>query len=166
MKYATRLVAVYVASLFVFCSVSLSAQQWSAEEQALLKTMKKGWLLWSEGVEKKDLSIWVDGFEPVDDFRGWWTSEGGLWGLDDLDVFQDIYFKTVKAVALENISPVSIRIYGDTAITYSYMTIHNQDHDGNWTRYEEKRFETFIKRNGKWRWAGCMATENEIGVLK
>ena len=156
-----------ITILFVWSlSSNLSAQEWSAEEQEVLKVVKKGWVLWSESVKKKDLSIWLDGYAPVDDFRGWWSTEGGLWGLDDLDVFSDIYFKTVKAVALENISPVSIRIYGDTAIVYYYVTIHNQDHDGQWNRYEEKRFETYIKRSGKWRWAGCMATESEVGELK
>ena len=85
--------------LLVLCIISpftAFAQDWTADEQEVLAQIKKGWSSWEKAVQAKDLNIWIDTFQPADDFTGWWTSDGGLWTLNKEKRTFDNWVKNVN----------------------------------------------------------------------
>lgn len=152
-----------VCILGIILSSNLLAQNWNEEQQQILERVKTGWTLWQEAVLKKDYSIWLNGFEPCDDWQGWWITDGGLWNTEAEKRTFDNQVKRLKDFYWEIVQPLSIQVYDDMALIYFYVTFNEQDQDGKWVRLINKRLEVYRKLNGKWRWLGCMAAGKEIG---
>lgn len=146
-------------------SSNVFAQNWNAEQKEILERVKTGWTLWQKALLNKDLSIWLDGFEPSEDFQGWWVSDGALWNLDaDKRTFDD-YVRRIKGFYWETIHPLSIRVFDDVALIYFYVTFNEQDQNGTWSRVENKRLEIYRKQGGKWRWTDGMVAGKQIGLF-
>ncbi|MFC2141849.1 hypothetical protein ACFLR7_02830 [Acidobacteriota bacterium] len=152
-----------VCVLGVALASSAMAQDWSPEQQQILERVKTGWTLWQEALLKKDYNIWLEGFEPSEDWQGWWITNGGLWNIEAEKRTFDNYVKQIKDFYWETVQPLSIQIYDEMALIYFYVTFNEQDKSGEWTRIENKRLEVYRKQDGKWRWTGCMAAGREIG---
>jgi hypothetical protein len=164
-RFSVKRTLSFACAFGIALSSSAMAQNWSPEQQQILERVETGWTLWQEAVLKKDRRIWLDGFEPSEDFQGWWISDGALWDMDaDKRTFDD-FVKGIKGLFWENVQPLSIRVYDDMALIYFYVTYNLQDQSGKWTRYQEKRLEIYRKQDGKWRWTGCMAAGQEIGFF-
>ena len=149
---------------FLIC-LPLTAQNWTAEEQEILDQIKKDWTYWEEAVKAKDLNIWLDNVQHTDDFSGWWTSEGGLWTLENDKRFFDEWVKSVKNYYWEGIYPLSIKVYDNFALIYFYATYNLEDNNGKTTRYEDKRLVVYRKVDGIWRATGTMVSGKEIGFF-
>lgn len=155
----------FLLVLSLFLPLCTLAQQWTADEQAVLVQIKKGWSSWEKAVQAKDLNIWLETFQPADDFTGWWTSDGGLWTLEKDKRTFDKWVKNVTSFYWEGVQPLSIKVYGDIALAYFYSTYNMEDKTGNTTRMEDKRLEVYRKVNGIWRWTDAMVSAKEIGAF-
>ena len=151
-------------AVLVFCIISLplTAQNWTAEEQEVLDKIKEDWEYFEKAVKAKDLNIWIDNVQPADDWQGWWTSEGGLWTMENDKRMFDEWVKNIKNWYWEAVYPLSIKVYDNVALAFFYATYTVEDNTGI-TRYEDKRFEVFRKIDGKWRLSGLMVSGNEVG---
>ena len=156
----------FLSVVLILCflfSFPLIAQNWTADQQEVLDQIKKGWSSWEEAVNAKDLNIWLDKFQPADDFTGWWTSDGGLWTLEKDKRTFDSWVKDVNNFYWEGVQPLSIKVYGDVALAYFYSTYNMEDKTGKTTRMEDKRLEVYRKVDGIWRWSDAMVSGKEIG---
>jgi ketosteroid isomerase-like protein len=154
--------------LLVLCIIfpfTAFAQNWTADQQEVLDQIKKGWSSWEEAVNAKDLNIWLDKFQPAEDFTGWWTSDGGLWTLEKEKRTFDNWVKNVKSMYWEGLQPLSIKIYGDVAIAYFYAISNIEYKTGTYKRFEGKRLEVYRKMDGIWRWTDAMVSAKEIGAF-
>jgi ketosteroid isomerase-like protein len=154
--------------LLVLCIIfpfTAFAQHWTADEQEVLDQIKKGWSSWEKAVQAKDLNIWIDTFQPADDFTGWWTSDGGLWTLNKEKRTFDNWVKNVNNFYWEGVQPLSIKVYGEVALAYFYSTYTTEDNTGKTTRTEDKRLEVYRKVDGIWRWSDAMVSGKEIGAF-
>ena len=149
---------------FIF-PITASAQHWTADEQEVLDQIKKGFDVWEKAVQAKDLNIWLDNFQPADDFTGWWTSDGSLWTLEEEKRSFDEWVKGINNYYWVNVQPLSIKVYGDIALAYYYVTYNIEDKTGKATRMEDKRLEVYRKEDGIWRWSDAMVSGKEIGAF-
>jgi ketosteroid isomerase-like protein len=154
--------------LLILCFIfpfTASAQHWTADEQEVLDQIKKGWSSWEKAVQAKDLNIWLDIFQPADDFTGWWTSDGSLWTLEKDKRTFDNWVKNVNNFYWEGVEPLSIKVYGDVALAYFYATYNMEIKQERNARMEDKRLEIYRKVDGIWRWSDAMVSAKEIGAF-
>ena len=153
-------VTLLLAALLPGAAVS---QHLTAAEQEVLDQSKKCWAAWSDSVLKKDLSIWLDTCRPTEDFAGWWTTVGALWGLEAERRSFLPWAQRIKAFTVENLQPLRIRVEGDHALMWFYAVYNIEDVSGRIVRSEDKRFEVFRRESGVWRWTGGMVSTTAIG---
>jgi ketosteroid isomerase-like protein len=156
-------VIVGTLSLLALLPCSAISQHFTTAEQEVLDLSKKCWAAWSDAVQKKDLSIWLDTCRPADDLAGWWTTEGALWGLEAERRSFLPWAQRIKAFTVENVQPLRIRVEGDHALMWFYAIYTIEEVSGRVTRSEDKRFEVFRRDAGVWRWTGGMVSTTAIG---
>lgn len=154
-----------VLSLLVVFPPAASAQRWTPAEQEIVTLSKKCWDAWAETVNKRNLGIWLETCKPSEDLAGWWTTDGALWTLEADKRSFDQLVRGAFHFGWENLQPLEIRIYGDVALFWVYVTYGQEDASGKRTRYEDKRFEVFRRLDGTWRWTGAMVSGRVIGAF-
>jgi hypothetical protein len=103
--------------LTIIAPVAASAQNWSAEEQAVLKTIEIRWDAWLEAVEGDNPDVWTTKC-PSANYSMWWTGQGAPVGPEgDIRTFP--FFKDLNE-RWADIRPVAIRIVDNTALVQFY----------------------------------------------
>jgi hypothetical protein len=144
---------------------AVSSQRWNAEEQSVLDHLNACWEAWAETVNAKDHSIWVETCRWVDDFSGWWVSDGSLWTMEAEKRTFSEWVQNVAHFYWERNQPLEIKVYDDMALIWYYSTYNQMDRSAVMTRFEEKRFEVFQKREGLWYVVGAMVSGKEVGAF-
>ena len=134
----------------------LNAQNWTAEEKAILEKAKISWQSWEEAVNQKDLSIWLEKTNPSDHFVSWLTGQGGIRTLDNVKSDFEMRYKNIERVCWSNVTPLKIRVTGDVGFIWYYASFVVEQKDGTIMNGEHKRFEVHRKINNEWRWEAGM----------
>jgi len=140
-----------------------NAQTWSAEQQEILDHVKMCWTAWSETVNAKDLTPWLEGCQPSEDIQAWSTSGGVLWNLDFQSREFPEWVKSVRRYWWQTVQPLDIKVYDDTALIWFFATFAVEDTSGTVTRIQQKRFEVMQRYDGGWHWVGAMVYPEEVG---
>jgi len=142
--------------------LNLCAQNWTAEEKAVLEKVKLGWQSWEDAVNQKDHSIWSEK-SPADTWTAWFLPESGLWTLEDSKRNFELLTKDIAQYYWINITPLKIQVNGDHAYIWYYAFFAIEKKDESIINIEEKRFDVFSKINGEWKWEAGMIDKNPVG---
>lgn len=160
-----RRIPAFLVLFLLIVPSTVAGQRWNAEEQSVLDHLDVCWEAWAETVNAKNHSIWVEACRWVDDFSGWWTSDGSLWTMDaEKRTFSD-WVRNVAHFYWERNEPLEIKVYDDMALIWYYSTYNQTDRQAVTTRFEDKRFEVLQKRDGLWYPVGAMVSSREIGAF-
>ena len=156
-----NLIRMFLVLIVMTFPLAASAQRWTAEEQEILDFATSCWMSWEDAVNEKDHEIWLKSCLLTTDWAAWWTNEGALWTIEAEKRNFKNWVQVINHFHFENLQPVEIRVYGDTALMWYYATSTVDDSAGIRTRYEDKRFEVFRKVDGHWRWTAGMISARE-----
>jgi ketosteroid isomerase-like protein len=137
-------VSLFAALVVALMSVGIaSAQEWSAAQKEVWKSVETYWELGAKG----DLDGIMSYF--ADDYLGWSTSSAMPATKADVRKWTAHDFETNKTV-LQTLKPVGIAIHGDVAFVHYYFTVLQKNAKG-----EEKtiqgRWTDILKEQGN-RW--------------
>jgi len=136
------------------------SQNWTPEEETILERVKTGWTSWQDAVNNKDLSIWLDAADPMDDRHCWFVHEAGPRNIDDAKRNFEFRIQDLSRLHMIKLTPLRIEVHENVAFIWFYARYTTEDKNGNTSTFEDKRFEVYHKVDGKWRWsAGMVATE-------
>jgi hypothetical protein len=145
-----RRVSILAVALVFGLASGASAQRWSEEEQTVIDHVKMCHDAWAETVEQEVLTVWLDKCQPAEEFVGWWISDGALWNLEaDRRTFP-VWVKGVKRFSWENLQPLEVKVEGDVALIWFYVTFTLENPEVKSRRIQEKRFEVLRKTGGAW----------------
>lgn len=136
---------------------SASAQNWTPEQQEVIAQIKACWDAWRKANEQKDYTIWEKACPCIDDAPYWVTIDGAPMSSDFLPRgAKGLFSWDTKRFDWLDLRPLAIRIDGDVALVQFYALWLVEDDKGDVNRIEQKRFEVFRKKNGKWTFIGGM----------
>ena len=138
------------------------SQNWTPEEEIILELVKTEKSSWQDAINNKDLSIWLNAVDLTDDWHGWWTTDGGLWNLDDTKKNFEFTSKDIAKYQFINVNPLRIKVYDDVAFIWYYWIFAKEYKNGKTDFAEQKRFEVYRKVDGKWRLSAGMIDQNTI----
>lgn len=127
---------------------SATAQEWSAEQQAVWKVVKWTWDVeddtdWCAEVCHANLLAWGNETPAPrnrDQVSAWWKRD------------------TEMSTTLEaEVTPIGIAVQGDTAVAHYYYTTLSESKDGKRTTEHGRYTDVLIKEGGKWvyfTWSG------------
>jgi len=151
-----------LALSLLFMPLIVYPQNWTPEEETILELVKAEKSSWQDAVNNKDLSIWLNAVDLTDDWHCWWTTDGGLWNLDDAKKNFEFTIKDIVRYQLLNVNPIRIKVYDNVAFIWYYF-ISAQEYKNGKTDYNEtKRFDVYRKVDGKWRLSAGMVDRNSI----
>ena len=64
----------------------------------------------------------------------------------------------MKRIKWTDLRPLLVKIDGDIALVHFYAYVIIEDYKGDISNREQKRFEVFRKKEGKWKFIGGMVT--------
>ena len=141
-----RLVVLFVFILFIASTQNISAQQWTAEQQEVWKTINAQWQA------DKDGKNWVEEFVHPDCF-GWNNSTP----MPSNKTNTTRWFKAYQSISktLEyQITPTAIVVKGNFAIAHYYYVILNENYDKKIEREIGRWTDILIKEENKWQFIG------------
>ena len=142
MHKTTKVISVSIL-LLTFCTINLSAQQWTAEQREVWKNVEAYWALASNG----DLEGYMSYFHP--DYLGWYNLDPMPLDKAKEKKWYEYGFKTVKTI-IYVLNPVGIKIYGDIAFAHYYYTNLSKDSEGK-EKLEVGRWTDILMKQGeKW----------------
>jgi hypothetical protein len=136
-------VILQVAIVLIAFTQNISAQQWSAEQQEVWKTIEEHWNL----NEKNDLNGSLSHYD--ESYLGWnYNSEAPR---DYGTVINRIkYFFQNRKILLYTIIPARIWVKDDFAYAHYYYTTVSKDNDGVVTTDSGRWTDIFMKKGNKW----------------
>ncbi|MCZ7640657.1 MAG: nuclear transport factor 2 family protein [Verrucomicrobia bacterium] len=129
--------------LFFVAAIPLRAQEWSAAQKEVWKSVEAYWAL--------DAARDIEGFLGYfhDDYLGWSVEEALPTNKATVRKFVEHFLKTTK-VLVQNIQPAGIKLHGDVAIVHYYWTRIYRDSEGK-EKNESGRWTDILKKQGD-RW--------------
>jgi len=149
LRSCTALAALVVVLCF---TPAAHAQQWSAEQQEVIDTLKECWDIWMEDVRG---GVGPDGWLEqcaVPDYSYWWIFGVPHGAEEDRRNWETISETDLGWISLQ---PVAVRIYDDVAVMHFYGTwrVSNSEEP-----LEAKRTEIFQRVDGRWKMIAGHAT--------
>jgi len=138
-----RLVILFVVIIFFAFTQNISAQQWSAEQQEVWKTVQT----YNQYGQKRDIKAYSDYFD--DSYSGWEYDYDVPEGKEALVNSLDYWFKNAKIIYL-NITPATIWVKGDFAYVHYYYTSVRESKEGKAEWVKGRWTDILMKVNGKW----------------
>ena len=151
-----------LALSLLFMPLIVYPQNWTPEEKIILELVKTEKSLWQDAVNNKDLSIWLNAVDITEDWHCWWTSDGGLWNIEDTKRSFEITTKNIAKLYSMNVNPIRIKVHDDVAFIWYYTIFANEYKNGNTKYFEDKRFDVYRKIDGKWRMSAGMVDQYPI----
>ena len=130
---------------FFFCfflCLQTEAQQWTAEQQEIWKTVNAQWQA------DKDGKNWVDEFVHPDCF-GWNNSTPMPSNRNNINRWFKAYQSISKTLEYQ-ITPAAIIVKGNFAIAHYYYVVLNENYDKKIERETGRWTDILIKEGDKW----------------
>jgi len=131
-----------VIILFSFTE-NIFAQQWSAEQLEVWKTVESYWSL----LEKNDADGFLSNFD--ESYLGWNYSSDFPGDYTKLNKINRYYFNIINTLLI-TISPAKIWIEGDFAFVHYYYTLITKDLENNVTQESGRWTDILMKKGNKW----------------
>lgn len=152
MKKIINYVVIAMMGFAFLGTSSLTAQEWSKDQDAVWQEVKDGWAAWKSGDSDKAF----DGIH--ENYLGWNNKDPlptskGKW----MRSYEEN--KEFMKVDYYDIEPARILIEGDNAIIYYYFNFHMVYEKGEYKKessMEGKNVEFYIKDGNKWKMLGDM----------
>ena len=130
-----------VAALF---AVPVSAQQWTAEQQAVLAVVEDTWTendpTWVTRVTHPEMLGWSNEFPVPRD-----QATFGRWSRHSLETSTGL---------MHSLAPVGIVIRGDAAIVHYYASWSEEDREGKRETTTSRCTDTLTRDGGQWLYLG------------
>jgi len=138
-----RLVILFAVIIFFAFTQNILAQQWTAEQQEVWKTVQT----YNDYLGKGDIQAYPKYFD--DTYRGWAYDYEAPEGKEALLNSLDYWFKNAKIIYL-TITPSTIWVKRDFAYVHYYYTAVRENKEGK-AEWEKGRWtDILMKENGKW----------------
>lgn len=139
----SAMIRVITLALLWGWAASVFAQQWSDAQLEVWDTVKSYDEAWTAGDHERFMGYFHD------DYRGWHTSMSTPSNKDAVQRWVEVIMPSEK-VLVSDITPLSIQIYGDTAVVHSVFASLVEQGDGE-RRFERGRWTDILQRhNGRW----------------
>jgi ketosteroid isomerase-like protein len=129
--------------LFCFYPVNLNAQQWSAEQKEVWKTVET----YNDLAVKRDIEGFLSYFD--DSYRGWEYDNDVPDGKEAVKKYIASWPPNSKILYI-NLTPAAIWVNGNFAYAHYYYSELSEDKDGK-RQFEKGRWtDILMKKDGKW----------------
>jgi hypothetical protein len=153
--------AAVVFGLSLLFAVSAFAQEWSAEQKEIIAHIKACWDGWYKGLQEKNFDLWLD-VCPCEKNTYWWIAEEGaprqIMNSESKKFKEGLHWQMKRQNWLD-LRPLSIKIDGDVALVHFYAIWIHENYRGEISQIEQKRFEVFRKKAGRWTFLGGMTAQ-------
>jgi hypothetical protein len=153
-----RLVFSLMVSLCVVASVT--AGDWTAEQQEVLDHVQGCWDGWERSVAEGNHDIWVKACRPDPEIVWWWQGDGMPQDLDAYQRMTKWELETQERVIYSDFRPISVKIHGSTAIVANYGYAAWIDKNGKRIVTQDQRLSVLQKKSEGW----TFIAEMVIGV--
>ena len=153
--------AVFCAVLLVLLAGSAMAQEWSAEQKEVIAHIKTCWDANVRAYQEKNSDPFFAACPCEKDAYWWVASEGAprqFMNLTARLTAEDLLW-SIKRQNWLDLRPLSIKIDGDLALIYYYSTWIVENYRGEISQFEQKHFEVYRKKNGRWTFLGGMVAQ-------
>ncbi len=150
-----RVALFLTATLALTVPQSAIAQHWTAEEQEIVDLNQSCWDAWAS----EDLGAVRRTCNDHTDARGWYTPDAA----PEIGWFANNAERWIAAFGPRDtwiywdVRPLSVRIFGDTALIHFWATHTHEDSQGNQTTQTHKHLNIWQQIDGSWTWIGGMA---------
>ena len=146
--------------LIFFIPFTASAQNWTPEQQEVIAHIKTCWDGWIKAFEQKDRGLWDEVCPCAEGFTLWGTHNGAPASYENQTrgLSGGLFSRLNKKIDWLDLRPLSVKIDGDVALVHFYAIFVVENNKGEIARNEQKRFEVFRKKDGKWTLLGGMTT--------
>lgn len=147
--------------LVLFISFSVSAQNWTAEQKEVIEHIKSCWDGWNKAFVEKNFDFWAEVCPCENGHAYWFTNQGAPeMGIDAVKraMNNGLLSWEMKRIKWTDLRPLSVKIDENVALVHFYAYSIIEDYKGNISQVEQKRFEVFRKKEGKWTLIGGMVT--------
>jgi ketosteroid isomerase-like protein len=138
-----QFVILLVAIVPIAFTQNISAQQWSAEQQEVWKTIEELWAL----NEKGDLNGYLSQFD--ESYLGWNYNSDVPRDFSTITKRVEYSFQNRK-ILLYTIVPARIWVKDDFAFAHYYYTTVSKDNAGTVTNDAGRWTDIFMKKGNKW----------------
>ena len=150
-----RTVIAFLAMILLM-PVGAVAQTFSADEQEIIDLNQSCWDAWAA----EDLNAIARTCNEHEDARGWLTADAVPhigWVAKNVERWGEAFHARTDWLYWE-IRPVSVRIFGATALIHFWATRTFVDDKGETTTTSQKQLNIWQRIDGRWTWIGGMAT--------
>ncbi len=134
---------------------TLLAQHWTPEEEEIIELNQSCWDSWAA----EDIAAIRRTCNEHVDARGWWTPEAAPnvgWFEKHAERWMNAFGPRDTWVYWE-VRPLSVGIFGDTALIHFWATHTHEDSQGDTTTQTQKHLNIFQRIDGRWAFIGGMA---------
>ncbi len=142
-QFRSLWITIGVLFFAVLSSMKVSAQEWSAAQKDVWKSVEAYSALAAQG----DFEGFMAYFHP--DYRGWSNGTAVPSTKASTRKFVEYGFKTSKNL-LTDISPAAIQIYGNVAFVHYYYTSIDKEIDGKAKTTSGTWTDILMKQGDKW----------------
>lgn len=126
-------------------NVPTSAQEWSESEKEVWKMEEKYWSL----VKNLDLDGYLELWHP--EFVGWPKDNKVPASYEDVrTVVEDLFTRSEKGSFVIELTPHSVKSYGDVVIVFYRCKASYKDIEGNEHIFSNRFTHTWMKNKEKW----------------
>ncbi len=143
----TVLLSLFLTGAIALWGIQVSAEEWTDAQKEVLKSVEAGW----ESILKDDIETL--GARSAEGFLTWWPARANPFGKDSINIRYLSWFTWNKPVSYE-LNPIAISIIGDTSLVFYYYKWKGDKQPD--TEVSGRLFQTYIKQDGKWKYAGGM----------
>ena len=150
-----RTVIAFLAMILLM-PVGAVAQTFSADEQEIIDLNQSCWDAWAS----EDFGAVARTCNEHEDARGWWTADAVPqigWVAKNVERWGEAFHARTDWLYWE-IRPVSVRIFGATALIHFWATRTFVDDKGETTTTSQKQLNIWQRIDSRWTWIGGMAT--------
>ena len=140
---------------FLMGPLSLSAQEWSKEEQEFLDYLN---VMWDELEQNNEATheLWKETMNPREDLTWWFTNQSMPMDLPAIKKWHKNWQKIDGTYSYFNVRPIEVKIEGDMAMVWYYFYGEWWEKDDERHYWEDQRFEVFKKDGSEWIFLGGM----------
>ena len=142
-QIAKSLGTVCILSLALLAARQLCAQEWSAPQKEVWKTVET----YNDFDAARNLDKFMAYFH--DDYLGWWNRDPLPANKVELRKFLEQEYKTTK-VLVQNVKPVGIRIHDNLAFVHYHWQRIVKDSEGKEKSTRGRWTDILVKQEGKW----------------
>ncbi len=137
-------------------SVPVSAQEWTAEQQAVLAVVEQSWV---DDLGKD--ATWVDRFTHPEMLS--WGNTYPVPRDQTASKRWSEYGDENSTALVHSISPLGIAVRGDAAVVHYYATVAAEDREGKRETTTSRCTDTFTREGGQWLYLGwfCFSEPTE-----